>query len=73
MVVTRVLKTYHFFSFFRFKIKSALIRYSMKTEKYSLRNLTDCIVLVNSVKDETTNEIQVKIRHALQIFLRSQF
>ena len=76
MVVTRVLKHTFFFSFFRFKIKSALIRYSMKTEKYSLRNLkreADCIVLVNSMKDETTNEIQVKIRHALKIFLRSQF
>lgn len=49
---------------------NALIRYSMKTEKYCLRNLrreADCIVLVNSMKDETTNEIQVKIRHALKI------
>ena len=74
MVVTT--ETYHFFSFFLFKIKSALILNSMKTEIYSLLNLkreADCIVLVNSMKDETTNEIQVKIRHALIIFLRSQF
>lgn len=74
MVVTRVLKHTFFFSFFRFKIKSALIRYSMKTEKYSLRNLKrEADFIVFSMKDETTNEIQVKIRHALKIFLRSQF
>lgn len=76
MVITRRTETYRFFSFFRFKIKSALILDSMKTKIKSLRDLkreADCIVLVNSMKDETTNEIQVKIRHALIIFLRSQF
>lgn len=66
MVITRRTVTYHFFSFSRFKIKCALILGSMKTEIDSPRNLkqeADCIVLVNSMKDETTNEIQVKILH----------
>ena len=76
MVITRRTETYHFFSFFRFKIKRALILDSVKTEISNLHDLervADCIVEVNYVKDETTNEIQVKIRHALIIFLRSQF
>ena len=76
MVITRRTEIYHFFFFFRFKIKSALILDSMKTEINSLHNLkreAEFIVFVNSMKDEITNEIQVKIRHALIIFLRSQF